>query len=123
MNSVFLFSMRRTCFRVLEILISGLTAWIGRTTRCALPRCANCRRIGLGFVSSFVPDIVHAHDWHAALALAYMHYSNRRRPATVMTVHNLAYQGVFPPEMLAEIDLPPQSFTVRGVNIMEGSGS
>ena len=71
--------------------------------------------IGLGFVSSFVPDIVHAHDWHAALALAYMHYSNRRRPATVMTVHNLAYQGVFPREMLAAIDLPPQSFTVHGV--------
>ena len=71
--------------------------------------------IGVGFVSSFVPDIVHAHDWHAALALAYMHYSNRRRPATVMTVHNLAYQGVFPREMLAAIDLPPQSFTVHGV--------
>ena len=71
--------------------------------------------IGLGFVSSFVPDIVHAHDWHAALALAYMHYSNRRRPATVMTVHNLAYQGVFPREMLAAIDLPPQSFNVHGV--------
>ena len=32
-----------------------------------------------------------------------------------MTVHNLAYQGVFPREMLAAIDLPPQSFTVHGV--------
>ncbi|HVQ68450.1 MAG TPA: glycogen synthase GlgA [Bradyrhizobium sp.] len=71
--------------------------------------------IGLGFVSSFVPDIVHAHDWHGALALAYMHYSDRQRPATVMTVHNLAYQGVFPREMLAAIDLPPQSFAVHGV--------
>jgi starch synthase len=71
--------------------------------------------IGLGFVSSFVPDVVHVHDWHAALALAYMHYSDRRRPATVMTVHNLAYQGVFPREMLAAIDLPPQSFNVHGV--------
>ena len=71
--------------------------------------------IGLGFVPSFVPDIVHVHDWHAALALAYMHYSDRRRPATVMTVHNLAYQGVFPQEMLAAIDLPPQSFNVHGV--------
>jgi starch synthase len=71
--------------------------------------------IGLGLVSSFVPDIVHAHDWHAALALAYLHYSNRRRPATVMTVHNLAYQGVFPREMLAAIGLPPESFTIHGV--------
>ena len=78
--------------------------------------------IGLGFVSSFVPDIVHAHDWHGALALAYMHYSNRQRPATVMTVHNLAYQGVFPREMLAAIDLPPQSFTVHGVEYYERIG-
>src|SRR5262249_50976200 len=71
--------------------------------------------IALGAVSSFAPDIVHAHDWHAALALAYLHYSNRRRPATVMTVHNLAYQGVFPQEMLAAIGLPAESFNVHGV--------
>ena len=71
--------------------------------------------IGLGAVPSFVPDIVHAHDWHAALALAYLHYSDRPRPATVMTVHNLAYQGVFPREMLAAIGLPPESFTIHGV--------
>src|SRR5258707_10863080 len=71
--------------------------------------------LGLGAVPSFVPDIVHANDWHAALALAYLHYSDRQRPATVMTVHNLAYQGVFPREMLAAIDLPPQAFNVHGV--------
>jgi starch synthase len=71
--------------------------------------------IGLGAVSSFVPDIVHAHDWHAAPALAYLHYSNRRRPATVMTIHNLAYQGVFPREVLAAIGLPAESFTIHGV--------
>jgi starch synthase len=62
-----------------------------------------------------VPDVVHAHDWHAALALAYLHYSDRRSPATVMTVHNLAYQGVFPREMLAAIGLPPEAFTIHGV--------
>ena len=71
--------------------------------------------IGLGSVSSFVPDVVHAHDWHAALALAYMHYSNRRRPPTVMTVHNLGYQGVFPREVLAAIGLPAESFDIHGV--------
>jgi starch synthase len=71
--------------------------------------------IGLGGVPSFVPDVVHAHDWPAALALAYLCYSNRRRPATVMTVHNLAYQGVFPRELLATIGLPPESFTIHGV--------
>jgi starch synthase len=71
--------------------------------------------IGLGSVASFVPDIVHAHDWQAALALAYLHYSSRRRPATVMTVHNIAYQGVFPRDALLAIALPPESFTIHGV--------
>src|SRR5215475_14980496 len=56
--------------------------------------------IGLGAVPCFVPDIVHAHDWQAGLALAYLHYSGRSRPGTVMTVHNLAYQGRFPRDLL-----------------------
>jgi starch synthase len=71
--------------------------------------------IGLGDVPDFVPDIVHAHDWQAGLAPAYMHYSNRRQAGTVMTVHNLAYQGKFPPEMLAELGLPPESLAMYGV--------
>jgi starch synthase len=71
--------------------------------------------IGLGAVPSFVPDVVHAHDWQAGLTHAYLHYSERRRPATVMTVHNLAYQGQFPREMLSAIGLPLESFTIDGV--------
>jgi starch synthase len=79
----------------------------------ALARMAD--HIGLGAVASFVPDIVHAHDWQAALAAAYLHYSGRPRPGTVMTVHNLAYQGRFPRPILQEIGLPAESFTVHGV--------
>ena len=41
-------------------------------------------------------DIVHAHDWQAGLAPAYLHYGGGPRPGTVMTVHNLAFQGRFP---------------------------
>jgi starch synthase len=42
------------------------------------------------------PDIVHAHDWHAAMSCAYLadHPVNGAR--SVFTVHNLAYQGLFP---------------------------
>lgn len=71
--------------------------------------------IGLGAVSKFVPDVVHAHDWQAGLAPAYLHYSGRKRPGTVMTVHNLAYQGKFPPDMLGEFGLPAESFAIGGV--------
>src|ERR1700759_3412814 len=90
------------------------TDWPDNALRfAALSRMA--ADIGLGDVPDFVPDIVHAHDWQAGLAPAYMHYSNRRQAGTVMTVHNLAYQGQFPREMLAELDLPPDSFAMYGV--------
>jgi starch synthase len=71
--------------------------------------------IGFGVVPSFVPDIVHVHDWQAALAPAYLNYGHRPRPRTVITVHNLAFQGIFPHNMLEQIGLPSESFTVDGV--------
>jgi len=71
--------------------------------------------IGTGAVPSLVPDIIHSHDWQAALAPAYLHYGGQRRPKTVLTVHNLAYQGRFPRRILEEISLPPESFTIDGV--------
>jgi starch synthase len=79
----------------------------------ALSRMA--AEIGRGAIPSFVPDIVHAHDWQAGLAPAYLRYANGPRPGTVMTVHNLAYQGKFPHEMLDRFGLPPESFTIHGV--------
>jgi starch synthase len=44
---------------------------------------------------SWVPDVVHAHDWHAALACAYMADHLPTSAASVFTVHNLAFQGLF----------------------------
>ncbi|MDE2369336.1 MAG: glycogen synthase GlgA [Burkholderiales bacterium] len=43
----------------------------------------------------WAPDIVHAHDWHAAMACAYVAEHAPTRAATVYTVHNLAFQGLF----------------------------
>src|SRR5215469_3234408 len=43
---------------------------------------------------SWRPDVVHGQDWHAALLAA----RARPRPATLLTVHNLAYQGLFQPD-------------------------
>jgi starch synthase len=71
--------------------------------------------IGQGLVPAFVPDIVHAHDWQAGLTAAYLRYSDKPAPATVFTVHNLAFQGQFPRELLATLGLPPSSFGVDGV--------
>jgi starch synthase len=45
---------------------------------------------------AWVPDIVHAHDWHAAMACAFVAEHLATRAASVFTVHNLAFQGLFP---------------------------
>ena len=44
----------------------------------------------------WLPDIVHAHDWHAAMTCAYMAEHVSTQAASVLTVHNLAFQGLFP---------------------------
>jgi len=72
-------------------------------------------RIGQGLVPGFVPDIVHAHDWQAALAPALLHYAGGHRPGTVLTVHNIAFQGRFPAHLLTSIGLPLESFAIHGV--------
>ncbi len=88
--------------------------WPDNALRFAALSCM-ASKIGLGAVATFLPDVVHAHDWQAALAPAYLHYSGRLRPRTLMTIHNMAYQGRFPRHMLEEIALPPESFDIDGV--------
>ena len=78
--------------------------------------------LGRGADYAFRPDVVHAHDWQAGLAPAYLHFEPGPRPATVLTVHNLAFQGQFPAEHLEALGLPPESFTVDGVEYYGGIG-
>jgi starch synthase len=72
-------------------------------------------QLGRGAVPGFVPDVVHAHDWQAGLAPAYLHYAGGARPATIMTIHNLAFQGQVPATLLAELRLPPHAYAIDGV--------
>lgn len=62
----------------------------------------------------WTPDVIHCHDWQAALAPAYVRFGGERVP-TVMTVHNLAFQGLFPAATLADTGLPPESWSIAGV--------
>ncbi|ACR70805.1 glycogen synthase [Edwardsiella ictaluri] len=60
------------------------------------------------------PQVVHAHDWHAGLACAYL--AARGNPArSVFTVHNLAYQGLFNARHLDELALPHHFFQIYGL--------
>ncbi|MEW6132206.1 MAG: glycogen synthase GlgA [Pseudomonadota bacterium] len=63
----------------------------------------------------FRPDILHCNDWQTGLAPAYLHFHQPRPTPSVFTIHNLAYQGVFPPEVLNALGLPPESFSINGV--------
>ena len=66
-------------------------------------------------MAQFVPDVVHAHDWQAGLAPAYLHYAGGPRPGTVMTVHNLAFQGEFGGDLLNALGLPWHAYAIDGV--------
>ena len=72
-------------------------------------------RIGLGALGGWVPELVHGHDWQAGLAPAYLSFADGPRPATVMTIHNLAFPGLFGASHLAELRLPAASFRVEGL--------
>jgi starch synthase len=71
------------------------------------------------------PDVVHVNDWQTALVPALMLHQKRAEgwgnpPPTCLSIHNLAYQGVFPPEAFALTNLPPDYFTVDGAEFYGG---
>ena len=72
-------------------------------------------QIALDGVDAWLPEIVHVHDWQAGLTPAYLRFSERTPPPTVMTIHNLAFQGVFPHESLAALRLPETSYSLDGL--------
>ena len=58
-------------------------------------------RIGL----DWQPDVVHCNDWQSGLVPALLHLE-KSRPATIFTIHNLAYQGLFPQQTFTTLGLP-----------------
>jgi starch synthase len=73
-------------------------------------------QIGGGLLEGYRPDVVHAHDWQAALAPVYAHFAPALRgPATLLTIHNLAFQGLFPARLLERLRLPAEAFTIEAV--------
>lgn len=56
------------------------------------------------------PDVLHAHDWQAALAPAYLAFGGAGGVGTVITIHNIAFQGWAPSTLLGELRLPRSEF-------------
>jgi starch synthase len=60
------------------------------------------------------PDLVQCNDWQTGLTPAYLHFATGGVPS-VIAIHNLAFQGIFPPAMVQKLDLPPTCFSIDGV--------
>ncbi|MDB5491812.1 MAG: glycogen/starch synthase, ADP-glucose type [Micavibrio sp.] len=65
--------------------------------------------------NDWVPDIIHGHDWHCGLIPAYLRQVQGPKPATVATIHNIAYQGIFPRRLMAELALPADTYNINGL--------
>ncbi len=63
----------------------------------------------------WTPDLLHAHDWHAALACTYAKVQPGIAAASVFTVHNLAYQGLFAQPDFALLGLPARTMSPTGL--------
>ncbi len=85
-------------------------------TRAALECCKRMH---------FRPHIVHSHDWHAAIAPLWLRSNYRHEPMfagtrSVMTIHNIGYQGEFGAENLADLDLGVDSYLLHQDDLRAG---
>ncbi|MDX8383843.1 MAG: glycogen synthase GlgA [Ghiorsea sp.] len=69
-------------------------------------------------------DVIHCHDWQTGLVplllkTQYQHYPNIAHAKTIYTIHNLAYQGVFPAEWLGRLGIPTHHFHISGFEFHE----
>lgn len=69
---------------------------------------------------SWVPDLVHCNDWQGGLVFAHLHHHadlhpHEKRPATLMTIHNIAYQGLFSYAEFEALSLPNEWWASGGV--------
>ncbi len=81
----------------------------------ALGRAAAELAVAEGF------DALHAHDWQAGLAPAYLRFAPRRVPS-LFTIHNLAFQGQFPAQIFPALGLPASAMATAGLEYYGGVG-
>ncbi|MGJ8611385.1 MAG: glycogen synthase, partial [Octadecabacter sp.] len=72
-------------------------------------------QIGLAGIGDWHPDVINAHDWQAGLVPVYLRQDDRPSPPVVMTIHNIAFQGVFSATRLSALGINADMFTPDGV--------
>lgn len=80
--------------------------------------------LALGAAGTKPFDVLHAHDWQAGLAPAYLRYTEGKgaRPRSVMTIHNMAFQGHVGREIFPKLGLPKRAYALDGVEYHGGVG-
>lgn len=96
--------------------------WPDNARRFAALSWAGAEIAKSGLSDGWKPDVLHGHDWQAGFAPAYLAYGESAVPS-VITVHNIAFQGWAPASMLGDLRLPSQQFTSNGLEYYGGLSS
>jgi starch synthase len=89
--------------------------WPDNGLRFALLSWAAAHLCTEGSPVKWRPQVLHANDWQTGLAPAFLHaWGFAQRPATVFTIHNIAYQGQFSHDLAARLGFPPDMYTMEG---------
>jgi starch synthase len=72
-------------------------------------------RVATGATVLPAADVVHAHDWHAALVPLLLRDASAHKVKSVLTLHNMAFQGVYPLEMAPTLGIAPRFLTMDGM--------
>jgi starch synthase len=83
--------------------------WHDNATRFAALSWVGAAIARDGLADGWRPDVLHAHDWQAGFAPAYLAYSGGAVPS-VMTIHNIAFQGYAPVSQIYALRLPAEQF-------------
>lgn len=95
--------------------------WLDNPSRfAALSRVAALLTSIESPLKDWVPDIIHCNDWQSALTPAYLHYMGAGRTIknqvkTVLTLHNMAFQGNYAPGWLHGLGFPDESYQINGL--------
>jgi len=65
-------------------------------------------------ITDWHPDIVHCNDWQTGLAPAYMKLSEHSRAKSIISLHNMAFQGSYAPNWVVSLGLPSSGFSIEG---------
>jgi starch synthase len=119
---------RRTPPRIFLLELGELTADViytgdARDAGRFLKLCAAAVAVSAG--PGWRPDVLHCHDWHTALVPVLQRLAGHSATPTVLTLHNVGYQGVFPDDVLAvhgftglEQMLPADALAGGGTNFL-----